>query len=87
MKWKIVKDMRFFNGQPKDGYLILQKGSVYNQVSHANYDIEIRDALYRKKKTSSRNERFVILNAEGMQRMFVIGVDVVPYSRGVGRRR
>ena len=74
LKWMLLHDMRFHN--PNGEWIVLKKGSIYTDVHHANQDREIVEAIKNKKRRSNYNTQFVVLDAEGLQRMFVIGQDV-----------
>lgn len=74
--------MTFCTGKNND-FITLQKGTVYSQVSHGRLEPESMRCLQRNKKSSPNNSRFVILNASGKQRIFEVGKDVIPVSRGV----
>ena len=82
MKWKLLHEMKFFEGS-NDTFVTLSKDSVFNQVSFGRVEPESLRCLQRNKKSSPRNTRFVILNANGKQRIFEVGKDVIPVSRGV----
>ena len=82
MKWKLIHDMQFCDGNQSE-FITLSKDQIFNQVSHGRLQPESLRCLQRNKKSSPRNTRFVILNANGKQRIFEVGKDVIPVSRGV----
>lgn len=82
MQWELIRDMKFFAGS-SDKYTILKKGDIYSEVGYSQMTRSIKESLARHKRKSQPNQRFVILNAENKQRLFVVGKDVIPHSTGV----
>tara|TARA_B100001123_G_C15324320_1_gene1028999 strand:+ start:241 stop:504 length:264 start_codon:yes stop_codon:yes gene_type:complete len=74
-KWELLKDLTFFAG--KD-YLILKKGAVYPEIPPQELDDNMSRLLKSTQKKAKHTERFVILDAEGKQRIFTVGEDVAP---------
>tara|TARA_Y100001963_G_scaffold135049_1_gene196278 strand:- start:104 stop:382 length:279 start_codon:yes stop_codon:yes gene_type:complete len=82
MQWQLIREMKFFSDKSSE-YVKLEKGNTYLEVSYSHLSRSSKHMLDRQKRNSLPSERFVILNAEGKQRIFVVGKDVIPHSRGV----
>jgi len=74
MKYKLVRDMIFYNEGEK---LYLRKGSIYSEVPKKRMT---RDMYYRKSKFEKREQcKAVLLIAKGKWRFFKIRTDVVSW--------
>ena len=74
MKWTLLHDRLFHN--PTGEWVTLKKGSVYDEVHFKNQDPDVIRAVKNNQRRSRFNAEYVVLDAEGLQRLFVIGKDV-----------
>jgi len=73
-KYVLLRDMSFNDTSKNDHSLrILKKGSVYPLVYFNEYDRYSKSMFFQSKK---KKENIVILFAEGIQRKFILNIDV-----------
>ena len=76
-RWILIRDMKFFNDEQRD-YFILSKDSVFTEVPFQHQIYQVRRAVSRR---NNHNKKHIVLNAQGKQRVFAIGKDVIPVSQ------
>ena len=75
MKYVLVQDCLFHN---KGEFFTIKKGSVYEDVHHTKMSNSMKRSISDVKKYGSHTDRWIVLFAEGKERMFIVGKDVKP---------